>query len=103
MFGAALSPEGPPISRPSPTLLSACLNRTFSQHAEVRPFSLTKPRIFDTPLYVAQEVKLTRCSASDQTLENQNDEELNSLHGKIRQLRSVRPARLQCMVCHSHS
>jgi hypothetical protein len=28
-------------------------------------------------------------SASDQTLENQNDEELNSLHGKIKSLRSV--------------
>lgn len=29
-------------------------------------------------------------SASDQTLDNQNDEELNSLHSKIRSLRSVR-------------
>ncbi|WVF69977.1 hypothetical protein IAT40_004762 [Kwoniella sp. CBS 6097] len=28
-------------------------------------------------------------SASDQTLENQNEEELNSLHSKIRSLRSV--------------
>ncbi|KAK8847373.1 hypothetical protein IAR55_005231 [Kwoniella newhampshirensis] len=28
-------------------------------------------------------------SASDQTLENQNDEELNSLHSKIKSLRSV--------------
>ncbi|ORX38847.1 hypothetical protein BD324DRAFT_617538 [Kockovaella imperatae] len=28
-------------------------------------------------------------STSDQTLENQNDEELNSLHGKIKALRSV--------------
>ncbi|RSH92117.1 Signal peptidase complex catalytic subunit [Saitozyma podzolica] len=28
-------------------------------------------------------------NASDQTLENQNDEELNSLHGKIKSLRSV--------------
>ena len=29
-------------------------------------------------------------STSDQTLERQNDEELNSLHGKIKALRSVR-------------
>ncbi|WRT64809.1 uncharacterized protein IL334_001745 [Kwoniella shivajii] len=28
-------------------------------------------------------------SATDQTLENQNDEELNSLHSKIKSLRSV--------------
>ena len=29
-------------------------------------------------------------STSDQTLDNQNEEELQSLHGKIKQLRSVR-------------
>jgi len=32
----------------------------------------------------------SRSSTSDQTLERQNDEELNSLHGKIKALRSVR-------------
>jgi hypothetical protein len=38
-------------------------------------------------------VKLSELSdsTSDQTLENQNEEELQSLHGKIKQLRSVRP------------
>jgi hypothetical protein len=32
----------------------------------------------------------TCLSTSDQTLENQNEEELNDLHGKIKALRSVR-------------
>jgi len=40
-------------------------------------------------------LKLTR-SATDRTLENQNEEEMQSLHGKIKALRSVSPVRSWC-------
>lgn len=62
------------------------------------PIDLTMPRSalirlphsLDCPPEKTETDMAAKNSATDQTLENQNEEELNSLHSKIKSLRSVR-------------
>lgn len=75
------------ILPPNPTKERVRIQTSFHIHPQTLP-SYTSPPCQGKPC--CKETLTPSRSTTDQTLENQNDDELNSLHGKIKALRSVR-------------